>query len=324
MKEMKEIWIEKYRPRSLKEVVGQKEITDRLQSYVRSKNLPHLMFAGSPGTGKTTCALALAKELFGEGWKDNFVEMNASDERGIDVVRGKIKEFARTSPIGGAGFKIIFLDEADALTNDAQSALRRTMERYSAICRFIISCNYSSKIIEPIQSRCAVFRFRQLKMEDVKKYLQQIAKVEKLEVAEDALDALVHVANGDMRKAVNSLQVAASLSEKITLDVVYQTTGTAHPEEVKKLLETALKGDFLEARSQLDELMIAYGLSGEDVIRQIHKQFFELNIPDIEKVRLIDKTGEVEFRIVEGSNERIQLEALLAYLVLVGSTTAKR
>ena len=324
MKETKEIWIEKYRPRSLKEVVGQKEITDRLQSYVRSKNLPHLMFAGSPGTGKTTCALALAKELFGEGWKDNFVEMNASDERGIDVVRGKIKEFARTSPIGGAGFKIIFLDEADALTNDAQSALRRTMERYSAICRFIISCNYSSKIIEPIQSRCAVFRFRQLKMEDVKKYLQQIAKVEKLEVAEDALDALVHVANGDMRKAVNSLQVAASLSEKITVDVVYQTTGTAHPEEVKKLLETALKGDFLEARSQLDELMITYGLSGEDVIRQIHKQFFELNIPDIEKVRLIDKTGEVEFRIVEGSNERIQLEALLAYLVLVGSTTAKR
>jgi replication factor C small subunit len=324
MKEMKEIWIEKYRPKSLKEVVGQKEITDRLQSYVRSKNLPHLMFAGSPGTGKTTCALALAKELFGEGWKNNFVEMNASDERGIDVVRGKIKEFARTSPISGANFKIIFLDEADALTNDAQSALRRTMERYSAICRFIISCNYSSKIIEPIQSRCAVFRFRPLRAEDIKRYLQLIAKVEKVDITDDAMDALVHVANGDMRKGVNSLQVAASLSEKITIEVVYQTTGTAHPEEVKKLLETALKGDFLEARSQLDELMITYGLSGEDVIRQIHKQFFELNIPDIEKVRLIDKTGEVEFRIVEGSNERIQLEALLAYLVLVGSTSVKR
>ena len=324
MKEMKEIWIEKYRPKTLKEVVGQKEITDRLQSYVRSKNLPHLMFAGSPGTGKTTCALALAKELFGEGWKNNFVEMNASDERGIDVVRGKIKEFARTSPISGANFKIIFLDEADALTNDAQSALRRTMERYSAICRFIISCNYSSKIIEPIQSRCAVFRFRPLRAEDIKRYLQLIAKVEKVDITDDAMDALVHVANGDMRKGVSSLQVAASLSEKITIEVVYQTTGTAHPEEVKKLLETALKGDFLEARSQLDELMITYGLSGEDVIRQIHKQFFELNIPDIEKVRLIDKTGEVEFRIVEGSNERIQLEALLAYLVLVGSTSVKR
>ncbi|MCU0861987.1 MAG: replication factor C small subunit, partial [Methanomassiliicoccales archaeon] len=264
------------------------------------------------------------RELFGEGWKSNFVEMNASDERGIDVVRGKIKEFARTSPIGGASFKIIFLDEADALTNDAQAALRRTMEKYSAICRFIISCNYSSKIIDPIQSRCAVFRFRPLRPEDIKAYLLKIAKTEKVEITEDAVDALVHVAGGDMRKGVNSLQVASSLSEKITVDVVYQTTGTAHPEEVRKLLETALKGDFLEARSLLDELMINYGLSGEDVIRQIHKQFFELNIPDIEKVRLIDKTGEVEFRIVEGSNERIQLEALLAYLVLVGSTGGAR
>ena len=324
MKEIREIWIEKYRPRTLKEVVGQKEVTDRLQSYVRSKNLPHLMFAGSPGTGKTTCALALAKEIFDEDWRSNFVEMNASDERGIDVVRGKIKEFARTSPIGTASFKIIFLDEADALTNDAQAALRRTMEKYSAICRFIISCNYSSKIIEPIQSRCAVFRFRPIKAEDVRTYLQRIAEAEKVAITDDALDALVHVANGDMRKGVNSLQVAASLSEKVTIDVVYQTTGTAHPEQVRSLLETALKGDFLAARSQLDELMIGYGLSGEDVIKQIHKQFFELNIPDIEKVRLIDKTGEVEFRIVEGSNERIQLEALLAYLVLVGATGVKR
>jgi len=324
MKEMREIWIEKYRPKQLKEVIGQKEVIDRLQSYVRTKNLPHLMFAGPAGTGKTTSALALAKEIFGEAWRNNFVEMNASDERGIDVVRGKIKEFARTSPIGGAGFKIIFLDEADALTSDAQAALRRTMEKYSAICRFILSCNYSSKIIEPIQSRCAVFRFRPVRAEDMKKHIQWIAKMEKLEVSDEAFDALVHVASGDMRKAVNSLQVAAALGDKVTIDIIYQTTGTARPEEVKRLLVTALSGNFLEARNLLDELMISYGLSGEDVIKQIHKSFFELNIPDIEKVKLIDKTGEVEFRIVEGSNERIQLEALLAYLVLVGSTTGTR
>jgi replication factor C small subunit len=315
---MHEIWIEKYRPKRLEDVVGQRDIVDRLRSYARSGNLPHLMFAGPAGTGKTTSALALARELFKESWRDNFVELNASDERGIDVVRGKIKEFARTSPLGGSSFKIIFLDEADALTSDAQAALRRTMERYSANCRFILSCNYSSKIIEPIQSRCAVFRFRPLKAEDVKKYLRRIADNEGIKITDEALDALVHVGEGDMRKAVNSLQVVAASEREVTLEVVYQTTGNARPEEVVSMLEMALKGNFVEARAMLDEIMLNYGLSGEDIIRQIHKSFFDLNIPDIEKVRLIDKTGEVEFRIVEGSNERIQLEALLAYLVLVG------
>jgi len=315
---MNEIWIEKYRPRSLKDVVGQKDIVDRLQSYVEVRNLPHLMFAGPAGTGKTTCAVALARELYGDMWKGNFNELNASDERGIDVVRGKIKEFARTAPLGGAEFKIIFLDEADALTGDAQAALRRTMERYSRTCRFVLSCNYSSKIIDPIQSRCAVFRFRPLRPEDVRNNLQKIAASEMLDVDDDALDALVHVSQGDMRKAVNSLQVAASLGERITVNVVYHTTGMARPEEVRELLETALEGDFIAARNRLDEVMINYGLSGEDIIKQIHQTVFDLNIPDADKVRLMDRTGEVEFRMVEGSNERIQLESLLAYLILVG------
>lgn len=317
---MKEIWTEKYRPKTLDEVVGQKHITERLRSYVRSENMPHLLFTGPAGTGKTTSALAMVREMFGDEWRGNFMELNASDERGIDVVRGKIKEFARTSPLGSSQFKVIFMDEADALTPEAQAALRRTMEKYSKICRFVLSCNYSSKIIDPIQSRCAVFRFSPLTAEDVGHYLSRIVTNESIEISEEALDALIHVARGDMRRAVNSLQVAASMDVPIGMDIIYQTTGMARPEQVKAMLEAALGGDFIQARNMLDDIMITYGLSGQDIIKQIHRTFFELSITDGEKVRLIDRTGEVEFRMVEGSNERIQLEALLAYLVMMGSS----
>jgi replication factor C small subunit len=315
---MKEVWVEKYRPRILEDVVGQDEITERLKAYAETKSMPHLLFAGPAGTGKTTCAIALSRELFGENWKNNFQEMNASDERGIQVVRTKIKNYARIAPIGEAGFKIIFLDEADALTPEAQAALRRTMERYTQTCRFILSCNYSSKIIEPIQSRCAVFRFRPLKAEDIKRYLLRIAESEEKEITEDGMEALIYVAEGDARKATNSLQVAATMGDKIDSNMIYKTASLARPEAVKKLLTTALSGSFLEARNQLDELLITYGLSGEDVIQQIHRTIVELPIPDHKKVQLVDKVGEIEFRIVEGGNERIQLEALLSQFILAG------
>ena len=321
---MKEVWVEKYRPSKLSEVAGQRDITERLQAYVRTGNLPHLLFAGPAGTGKTTCAIALARELYGDSWKANFHELNASDERGIDVVRTKIKDYARTSPLGGKGFKIIFLDEADALTGDAQAALRRTMERYTTTCRFVLSCNYSSRIIDPIQSRCAVFRFRPLKPDDVKSYLERIARNEGLHVSPDGLEAIIYAASGDMRKAINSLQVAASVTSKIDANTIYRSMGIARLEEVKDLLDTALKGDFVNARGKLDELLVEYGLSAEDILKQMHGAVFDLTIPEAMKVTLVDRIGEIEFRVVEGSNERIQLEALLALFALSGRELKKK
>jgi replication factor C small subunit len=319
---MKDVWVEKYRPKTLSEVVGQEETVERLKAYVQAGSIPHLMFAGPPGTGKTTCAIALAKDLFGEEtWRQRFLELNASDERGIGVVRGKIKEFARVGSAEHGGFKIVFLDEADALTTDAQSALRRTMEKYTATTRFVLSCNYSSKIMDPIQSRCAVFRFRPLQQEQVKKYVRRIAKEENVEITQDGVDALLFVAKGDLRRTVNTLQVAAALGGAVNEDSIYKTTSTARPDEVRKLLQTALDGDFMAARSILDDLLIEYGLSGEDVIRQVHRSVFDLTIPDRQKVELVDKVGEIEFRMVEGANERIQIESLLAHFVLAGSKT---
>ena len=303
--------------------MGQEEIVKRLKSYVRSRNVPHLLFSGPPGVGKTAAAISMVRELYGEEWRGNFIELNASDERGIDVVRHKVKDFARTAPLGGAEFKVIFLDEADALTSDAQSALRRTMERYSSICRFVLSCNYSSKIIEPIQSRCAVYRFRSLSDEAVSERMKKIAEEEGVKVTEGGMGAIVYVARGDMRKAINALQAASLMEGEVTEETIYQITSTARPEQIRELMTTALAGNFTQARSLLDDLLLVQGLSGEDVVIQIHRQTLSLmdsdDLPAPTLVRLMDRIGEIDFRMTEGANERIQLEALLAYFALAGS-----
>ena len=311
------IWTEKYRPSVFEEIKGQEEIVSKVKAFVEQKNLPHLLFAGPAGIGKSTLALVTARQMFGEGWKQNFLELNASDERGIDVVRVKVKDFARTKAIGDVPFKIIFLDECDALTRDAQQALRRTMENYASTCRFILACNYSSKIIDPIQSRCAMFRFRPLEKEHMLELVNFIVEKEKLKVDDDAKSALIEVSGGDCRKLENVLQSCASVTDKITHEVVYSMASTAQPQEIKELLSIAVKGDFLAARKQLLDIMLRYGLSGLDVIKQIQKEMWELDIDSRQKVALVDKCGEIEFRLVEGSDEYLQLEALLAQICAV-------
>ncbi|MEM5872142.1 MAG: replication factor C small subunit [Candidatus Aenigmatarchaeota archaeon] len=311
-----EIWTEKYRPKTLDEVIDQKHIVSRLKAWVKKGSIPHMLFAGPAGVGKTTIALCLARDLFKDNWKSNFHEMNASDERGINVVRGQIKEFARMKAMG-ADFKIIFLDESDALTPEAQQALRRTMERFSDTCRFILSCNYSSKIIEPIQSRTSVFRFKKITEEGVREYIMRIVKGEKLTITEDAIKAIYEICEGDLRQATNLLQASAALG-KITKETVYEAAAESRPEDIREMIESALSGKFMDARKKLQDLLMNKGLSGEDIIRGIHKEIYKLSLPDEKKIKLVEQIGEYEFRLNQGGSPEIQLEALLAQFMKFG------
>jgi len=312
------IWTEKYRPTEFDEVVGQDEIVKKVQNLTSAMNIPHLLFAGPAGTGKSTLALIVVKKLFGSNWRENYLELNASDERGIDVVRQKVKDFARTKALGSVPFKVIFLDEADALTKEAQQALRRTMENFTGTCRFVMSCNYSSKILDPIQSRCVILRFKLLEEKDVQKRVKIIADKEGLNLSDEAIEALYESSDGDCRRVINLLQACAAISPTISVDLVETLTSTAKPADIKVVLEYALSGDFLKAKEKLLDVMLRESIAGSDLIKAIQKEIWNLDVDPELKVRLTEKTGETEFRMVEGSDEFIQLEALMASFVLAG------
>ena len=311
------MWVEKYRPKTLDEVIGLRDITESLKAFMKNpKTMPHLMLAGVPGTGKTTIALAIAHELYGQNWRSFTLELNASDERGIDTVRDRIKDFSRYSRSGFADipFALVILDECDQMTGPAQTALRRIMETSSRTSRFILICNQSSKIIEPIQSRCAIFRFSRLDKQAMKEHLQFIAKKEKVNLQLEAAERIVEFSEGDLRHAINALQTASAYKEGCVDDkTVSLVIGEASPMQVQKMIRKALYGDFTEARKVMYEIMGSFGFSGNEIIRQIQREIYKMSdLTPEQKADLSSIIGEYDYRLTQGANSDIQLSALLA------------
>lgn len=310
----REIWLEKYRPHSLEDVKGQEEIVESLENYAAKGDMPNLLFAGPPGVGKTASAVAIAREIFGEDWSDNFLEMNASDERGIDVVRQDVKSFARASTTG-AEFRIIFLDEADSLTSDAQAALRRTMEQFASNVRFILSCNYSSQIIEPLQSRCTIYRYTPLKDSAIKEQVREIVDNEGIDITESALDAIAYAADGDMRRAINGLNAVSILGGKVDEERVYSLTNTVQPEDVERILENSMNGKFIQAREIAREVMNENGVATTELLDQIYRRVWESDdITSSEATEVTDLLSDADYRISQGANADIQLDGFLSKL----------
>jgi len=314
------MWAEKYRPQTLDDMTNQTEIVSRLKMFVQEKNLPHLLFVGPAGVGKTTSILALARDLYGPGYRNFTLELNASDERGIDVIREKVKNFARTAAIASpVSFKILIMDEADSLTSAAQHALRRTMEIYTRTCRFCLIGNYSENIIDPIQSRCSIFRFSPLDEKDMKTYVMNIVEKEQVEIIEEGLDAMYQASRGDLRKATNLLQAAAATKAVIDDVSIYEVLGKVSPERVRAMIKQSLEGNFLEAREILRELLIDQGLAPDDIIRMVYRELMRNTVLSEQwKVKLSDKVGEVDYRLTQGARPEIQLSTLLAHLALAG------
>jgi replication factor C small subunit len=305
------MWTEKYRPKKLEDIAGQKEIVKGIDSLIKNQNMPHLLFAGPAGVGKTTAALCIAKEILGDQWAKETRIFNASDERGIKIVRERIKLFAEKQSMTGSPFKIIILDEADEMTPEAQTALRRIIEDYAEFTRFIIICNYLSQIIEPIQSRCVVFRFRALAKEDVTEYLKMISTKEKVKFEEKALEQIYESTGGDLRHSINVMQAAAGMGA-VNAANVNAAIGISGRSKVGDILKLALAGKFNEARIKLLELTQVYGMSETDFLKYANQEAYDMKLEDPGEFAAL--MAEYDYRLASGAHPEIQLAALLAQL----------
>ena len=315
------MWVERYRPTKLAELVNQEGIKNRIQLLLEKKgDMPHLLFAGPPGSGKTTAAMIIAKEVLGENRDEYVLSLNASDERGIDVVRARIKTFARfVDRREGVPFRMVILDECDEMTHDGQTALRRIMEESSGYTRFILVCNYSSGIIEPLQSRCVLFRFQRLDEASVVEHLGEIAKKEKVRVEDDgALAEIYEATQGDMRQAINMLQ-AASASGELDAERVKVVAGTTVKARAAEIVKLAIDGDFPSARSKMLELTRVYGIPERDFLKFANEAVTSMEVDDLQAVLTI--LAEFDYRLVQGAQPELQLTAMLAQLSALKTRT---